>query len=84
MRVLRLFLDGGSFARARRRLMRKNERCVFLTVLLMGVAMDCNAVRILLFWHTSNLLCGERCLRSVNYLLQAYKLCWSCVEIAVL
>ena len=49
MRVLRRLLGGGSFARARRRLVRKNGRCVFLTGLLIGVAVDCIA------WITNGL-----------------------------
>ena len=52
MRVLICqFLDGGSSAKARRRLMRTRGRCVCLTGLLMGVGMACIGVQVLAYFQ---------------------------------
>ena len=72
MRVLWLFLGGGSFARARRRLIRKKGRCVFLV----GEAMVIMRCGFLLFWHTFNLLFRERCLGLAMFYLRHIKQCW--------
>ena len=53
--------------------MRKNGRCVFLMVLLMGEAMECNSVRVVAILAYFQFTFWRKVSRSVNDLFEAYK-----------